>query len=87
MALSISPVAILAPSESAAWSEVPLPPPPPPPPPPPAGRSDRPAPYDHARDVDQTDLHEATGDGGRDDAVRGDPGRDRTIVIDPTKLQ
>ncbi len=66
--------------------EVPRPPPPPPPPPPPSlGRSDRPAPYDHARDVDRTNLDETRGD--HDGAVRGDPRRDHTVVIDPTKLQ
>jgi hypothetical protein len=67
----------------------PPPPAPPPPPPPP------PALYDGARDVDITDL-DATDLGAttrdRDDRDRrsggtGDPGRDRTVIIDPTQLQ
>jgi hypothetical protein len=60
----------------------PAPPPPPPLPPPP--------PYDRATDVDATDLdattmNRAQGDGGDDGA--GGPGRDRTVIIDPTRLQ
>ncbi|MGH9214636.1 MAG: MFS transporter [Acidimicrobiales bacterium] len=66
----------------AATPPPPAPPPPPPPPPPPL--------YDGARDVDSTDLDATTMDrdegGGRNDG-NGGPGRDRTVIIDPTKLQ
>jgi MFS family permease len=56
--------------------------PPPPPPPPPL--------YDRARDLDATDVDATTPD--RDDADgrsggNGGPERDRTVIIDPTKLQ
>jgi len=61
-----------------------LPPPPPPPPPP------TPPLYDRARDVDATDLDATTMDrdrgDGRNDGDVG-PGRDRTVIIDPTNLQ
>ena len=59
------------------------PPVPPPPPPPPAL-------YDRANDGDVTDLDATTMDhdepGGPTDS-NGDSGRDRTVIIDPTKLQ
>jgi hypothetical protein len=59
--------------------------PPTPPPPPPL--------YDRAREQDATDVDETTID--RDEGERrngrdggnGDPGGDRTVIIDPTKLQ
>jgi hypothetical protein len=60
-------------------------PPTPPPPPPPL--------YDRAREQDATDVDETTIDrdegdrrNGRDDG-NGGPGGDRTVIIDPTKLQ
>jgi hypothetical protein len=75
------------PRASPAGAGPPAPPPVPPPPPPPA-----PPPYDGAKDVDATDL-DATMDrgaagGGRDGPTGGGgPGRDRTVIIDPTQLQ
>jgi hypothetical protein len=58
----------------------PLPPPPPPPPPF----------YDGAKDVDATDVDATTVDRDDGDGRNGGncgPGRDRTVIIDPTKLQ
>jgi hypothetical protein len=75
------------PPASPAGAGPPAPPPVPPPRPPPA-----PPPYDGAKDVDATDL-DATMDrgaagGGRDGPTGGGgPGRDRTVIIDPTQLQ
>jgi hypothetical protein len=56
--------------------------PPPPPPPPPF--------YDRARDVDATDVDATSTDGDGDGGPTsgdGGPGRDRTVIIDPTQLQ
>ncbi|HZA75070.1 MAG TPA: MFS transporter [Acidimicrobiales bacterium] len=58
--------------------------PPPPPPPPPF--------YDRAADVDATDVDATSTDGdGKSDrgptSADGGPGRDRTVIIDPTQLQ
>jgi predicted MFS family arabinose efflux permease len=62
-----------------------LPPPPPPPPPAcPAARAATLAPYDLAREDDPGD---SDGTGVDGDAPGADPARDRTVVIDPTKLQ
>jgi hypothetical protein len=65
------------------------PPTPPPPPPPP------PALYDRARDLDATDVEttidgdegEARNDGNGGNGGNGGPEGDRTVIIDPTKLQ
>ena len=74
------------PPASPARAGPPAPPPVPPPPPPPG-----PPPYDGAKDVDATDL-DATMNrdaaAGRDGPTGGaGPGRDRTVIIDPTQLQ
>jgi hypothetical protein len=70
-----------APPSPAPSAPRPAPPPPPPPPPPP---------YDRAKDVDATDVDATTMDrdegDGRGDG-NGGPGHDRTVIIDPTKLQ
>jgi hypothetical protein len=67
------------PARAAPPAQPPIPPPPPPPPP-----------YDRAKDMDATDM-DATMDrdaaDGRDGLAGGGPGRDRTVIIDPTKLQ
>jgi Major Facilitator Superfamily len=63
-----------------------------PPPPPAAPRPAAPPPphppppfYDRATEIDATDLDATTPDRDNDDG--GGPGRDRTVIIDPTQLQ